>query len=153
MASQTVCEAMYVVFHSNFAAYIVSQRCDPCEFPGFVWTDCWGNKSCYVITSPANSHLKIPIIMNESNHIWIVNLTLGWCRQRKVKAFYHWTICRTQTRGRVLCMHLLWEGYRHHLIPSWRRCGYWRCGRKGNYAQFIRERKLHVFLLWETENF
>ena len=24
------------------------------EFPGFVWTDCWGNKSYYVITSPAN---------------------------------------------------------------------------------------------------
>ena len=26
----------------------------PCEFLEFVWTDCWGNKSNYVITSPAN---------------------------------------------------------------------------------------------------
>ena len=26
----------------------------PCEFLGFVWTDCWGDKSNYVITSPAN---------------------------------------------------------------------------------------------------
>ena len=48
------CEAMYVVFHSNFAAYIVCRRFKRCEFPGFVWTDCWGNKSYYVITSPAN---------------------------------------------------------------------------------------------------
>ena len=53
---QTVidCEAMYAVLHSNFAAFIVRQRYKPCGFPGFVWTDCWGNKSCYVITSPAN---------------------------------------------------------------------------------------------------
>ena len=49
-----ICEAMYVVFHLDFAAYIVNSRYDPCEFPGFVWTDCWGNKSFYVITSPAN---------------------------------------------------------------------------------------------------
>ena len=45
---------MYVVLHSNFAAFIVCQRYKPCGFPGFVWTDCWGNKSCYVITSTAN---------------------------------------------------------------------------------------------------
>ena len=58
MASQTAigCEAMYVVFHSNFAAYIVCRRFKPCEFLWFVWTDCWGNKSYYVITSPANSY-------------------------------------------------------------------------------------------------
>ena len=42
------------VFHTNFAPFIVCQRCKPCEFLGFVWTDCWGNKSNYVITSPAN---------------------------------------------------------------------------------------------------
>ena len=49
------CEAMYVVFHSNFAAYIVCRRYKPCEFLGLVWTDCWwGNKSDYDITSPAN---------------------------------------------------------------------------------------------------
>ena len=45
---------MYVAFHSNFAAYIVYRRYKPCEFLEFVWTDCWGNKSNYVITSPAN---------------------------------------------------------------------------------------------------
>ena len=42
MASQTklsVSEAMYVVFHSNFAAYIVRRCFKPCEFLGFVWTD------------------------------------------------------------------------------------------------------------------
>ena len=50
-----VCEAMYAAFHSNFAAHIVCWHCKPCEFPGFVWTDCWGNKSYYVITSPANT--------------------------------------------------------------------------------------------------
>ena len=57
---QTVidCEAMYAVLHSNFAAFIVRQRYKPCGFPGFVWTDCWGNKSCYVITSPANIALR-----------------------------------------------------------------------------------------------
>ena len=49
-----VCETMHAVLHFNFAAYIVYQRCKPCEFLGFVWTDCWGNKSPYVITSPAN---------------------------------------------------------------------------------------------------
>ena len=27
-------------------------------FFGFVWTHCWGNKSNYVITSPANSKSK-----------------------------------------------------------------------------------------------
>ena len=41
--------------HSNFAAYIVCRRYKPCEFSGFVWTDCCGNKSYYVITSPANN--------------------------------------------------------------------------------------------------
>ena len=51
----SVCEAMYVIFHSNFAVYIVCQRKKPCEFLWFVWTDCRGNKSYYVITSSANS--------------------------------------------------------------------------------------------------
>ena len=50
----SVHEAMYVVFHSNFALYIVYRRYKPCEFLEFVWTDCWDNKSNYVITSPAN---------------------------------------------------------------------------------------------------
>ena len=30
----------------------------PCGFLGFVWTDCWGDKSNYVITSPANCQCK-----------------------------------------------------------------------------------------------
>ena len=34
---------------------IVCRSYKPCEFPGFVWTDYWGNKSYYVITSPANN--------------------------------------------------------------------------------------------------
>ena len=46
---------MYVVFHSNFAACTVCRRHKPCEFLSYVWTDCWGNKSYYIITSPANS--------------------------------------------------------------------------------------------------
>ena len=55
----TVCEAMYIVFHSNFAAFIVCRRYKPCGFLGFVWTDCWGNKSYYVITSPAKSNSNV----------------------------------------------------------------------------------------------
>ena len=54
-----VCEAMYAVFHSNFAAYIVCWRCKPCEFLGLIWPDCWDNKSYYVINSPANCHLVL----------------------------------------------------------------------------------------------
>ena len=45
----------YVVFYSNFAAYILCRRYKPCEFLGLVWTDCWDNKSDYDITSPATS--------------------------------------------------------------------------------------------------
>ena len=41
-------------YHSNFVAFIVFRRYKPCEFLWFVWTDCWGNKSHNVITSPAN---------------------------------------------------------------------------------------------------
>ena len=33
---------------------LVCRHCRPCEFLGFVWTDCWGDKSNYVITSTAN---------------------------------------------------------------------------------------------------
>ena len=48
-------------FYSNFAVYIVCRRYKPCEFLWFVWTDCWGNKSYYVITSPANcSEIVLP---------------------------------------------------------------------------------------------
>ena len=43
MASQTTsCEVMYC-FHSNFAVYVICQCHKPCEFLGFVWTDCRGN--------------------------------------------------------------------------------------------------------------
>ena len=54
-----VCEVMYAVFHSNFAAYIVCRRYKPCGFLGLAWTNCWGNKSNYVITSPANYGLRL----------------------------------------------------------------------------------------------
>ena len=37
-------ESMHVVFHSNFAAYIVCRCYKLWEFLGFVWTDCWGKK-------------------------------------------------------------------------------------------------------------
>ena len=56
-------------FIQNFAAYIVYRRYKPCEFPGIVWTDCWGNKTYYVITSPANS-LKTPAIILTSLKPW-----------------------------------------------------------------------------------
>ena len=49
-----VFEVMHVVFHSNFAAYIVCRHYKPCGFFRFVWTDYWGNKFDYVISSPAN---------------------------------------------------------------------------------------------------
>ena len=55
---------MYIVFYSNFARYIVSRRYKPCEFLGFAWTNCWGDKPYYVITSPANTthwYLNIPL--------------------------------------------------------------------------------------------
>ena len=49
-----VCEAMYVVFHSNFAAYIVGWLCKPCEFCGFVEPDYCGKKSYYIIICLVN---------------------------------------------------------------------------------------------------
>ena len=37
----SVNEAMYAVFHLSFAVYIVCRCYKPCEFLGFIWTDCW----------------------------------------------------------------------------------------------------------------
>ena len=37
-----------------FATYIVYRCYKPCEFLGFVQTNCWGHKSNYVITSLVN---------------------------------------------------------------------------------------------------
>ena len=73
---QTVvgCEAMYVVFHSNFAAFIVCQCYEPCGFPGLVWTDCWGNKSYYIITSLANILLPLGIGLHENRKLSIKKL-------------------------------------------------------------------------------
>ena len=53
----------------NFAAYIVCRRYKPCEFLGFVWTDCWGNKSYYIITSPANMTSILMITDIYSSHL------------------------------------------------------------------------------------
>ena len=82
-----VCEAMYDHFHSNFAAYIVCRGYKPCEFLGFVWTDCWGNKSNYVITSPAN---------READH-YVIFTNRMYCRhanENKIQLF-HTTIVQT----------------------------------------------------------
>ena len=52
-----VFKVVYVIFHLNFALYIVVYRCNkPCEFLGFVWTGYWGKLSnyMYVITSLVN---------------------------------------------------------------------------------------------------
>ena len=57
------------VLHSNFAACIVFRRYKPCEFLGFVWTDYWGNKSDYVITSPANKTLWHGNILFQSRNL------------------------------------------------------------------------------------
>ena len=56
MASQTTtCLCSMLIFIQTLPRIIVCRRCQPCEFLGFVWTDCWGSKSNYVITSPANT--------------------------------------------------------------------------------------------------
>ena len=71
------------VFHSNFAVYIESRRNKPCEFLGFVWTDCRGNKSYYVITSPAN----IEDVINESSILFLclIGQNLVVCHQSLIK--------------------------------------------------------------------
>ena len=64
---------------SNFAAYIVCRRYKPCEFPRFVWTDCWGNKSYYVITSPANRKLNALLYIQLLKSYVIVVIPCGHC--------------------------------------------------------------------------
>ena len=66
LVTLSVKPCMYVVFHSNFAACIVCRRYKPCEFLGLVWTDCWGNKSDYDITSPANYCTELLRIWHKS---------------------------------------------------------------------------------------
>ena len=61
---------------SNFPACIVCRCYKPCEFLWFVWTDCWGNKSNYVITSPANSHCRVRIVGSNCLHIIVVMIDL-----------------------------------------------------------------------------
>ena len=67
-----VCETMYIVFQSNFAAYIVCRSYKRCEFLGFVWTDCRGNKPYYVITSPANSKVQYLLSAQSLDKVWLV---------------------------------------------------------------------------------
>ena len=54
----SVCETMHVVFAFKLYRVYCVRRYKPREFLGFVWTDCWGNKSNYVITSPANTNVN-----------------------------------------------------------------------------------------------
>ena len=119
---------MYVVFHSNFAAYIVCRRYKPCEFLGLVWTDCWGNKSDYDITSPANSgHSMIAYhTVIKSCNMWIMldlwplkypcanispNLFLQKCKQqhldklKKVKT--PWVLFGASNGGHSMTTNLL----------------------------------------------
>ena len=94
------CEAMYAVFHLNFAVYIVWRRYKPCDFLGFVWTDCWGNKSYYVITSPANCYIWC---LFGNFHYWHLN----W-----FEIGDHWVInCKKE--GQILP-----EGY---TAPQWQK--------------------------------
>ena len=80
-----VCEAMCTVFHSNFAAQIVCRHYRPCEFLGFVWTDCWGDKSNYVITSLANIDIKISLMLRR---FYTLNLKLA-CFVCYPKSYQH----------------------------------------------------------------
>ena len=45
--------------YSNFALHSVCRRCKPHESMAFVWTDSWGSKFYYVITSLANTILLV----------------------------------------------------------------------------------------------
>ena len=47
-------------FIQTLPRILVCRRHKPCEFLGFVWTDCWGNKSYCVTTSPANWAVTLP---------------------------------------------------------------------------------------------
>ena len=72
---------------------IVCRQYKPCEFLGLVWTDCWGNKSDYDITSPANRLIilftrkqfqvfkiaKFEFKVTVHNGIWVKNIQL-WPR-------------------------------------------------------------------------
>ena len=59
MASQsiTVCLWSHVCcfLFKLCRVYCVPAPYKPCEFLWFVWTDCWDNKSYYIIISPANT--------------------------------------------------------------------------------------------------
>ena len=58
--SMKPCVLFFIQTLKVYLKYIVCQRYKLCEFLGFVWTDCWGNKSYYVTTSLANSDKILP---------------------------------------------------------------------------------------------
>ena len=79
---------MYVVFHSNFAAYIVYRRCKACEFLWFVWTDCWGNKSYHIITSPANRSYHPRCKNDWVNYVGVCGEGENWPQKYGIKDLY-----------------------------------------------------------------
>ena len=99
---------MYIVFHSNFAAYIVCWSYERCEFFGLVWTDYWGNKSYYVITSPANTHTGM------------VSL---WCGSWR---FFFFFFFFPQVRS-------LWKLFWQYTVMIFLWCVFW-CERSGHIA-------------------
>ena len=65
--------------YSNFALHSVCRRCKPHESMAFVWTDSWGSKFYYVITSLANTILLV---------------IMTWAISKKMALF--WDILSTQ---------------------------------------------------------
>ena len=118
MASQTmaVCKAMHVFLFKlcRVGVYIVCRRDKPCKFPGFVWTDCWGNKSYYVITSPANSpfsrlaprgqtlvRLGIKVGYGGMNERYAMNKNYSITTQWSMLSYSNVTVAFTGTRDPV----------------------------------------------------
>ena len=64
------------------------------EFLRFVWTDCWGNKSYYVITCTANSPAKCYVIIHRYQ-VYLITLYLSWTTIELIttqKSMEHWCI-------------------------------------------------------------
>ena len=119
---------MYVVFHSNFAGCIVHRRYKPYEFLEFVWTDCWGNKSNFVITSPAKKLLQgflffSPFLFPSSTvlRLYVFKLCRTSLRVNSMQlSLIFWQHFWGQTRSCLPCylpytMLVLWT---YHLAPA-----------------------------------
>ena len=73
-------------FIQTLPRVFVCRLYQPCEFLEFVWTDCWGNKSNYVITSPANTSKRLMHIVfsmhNKGYQSLLISLVLV--------QYWHW---------------------------------------------------------------